>query len=328
MEPYIPFFPDQASTVAGRVDNLYFFMIAVSAFFAVAVTVMVVIFAIKYRRRHDDEVGEPIHGSLALELLWTGIPFVIAMVMFVWGASVYFAIARVPDETLDIYAVGKQWMWKFQHREGQREINELHVPVNTPVRMIMTSEDVLHDLYFPSFRVKMDVIPGRYTQVWFNATKTGTYHIFCAEFCGTKHSGMVGRVVVMEQAAYQAWLGGTTTGETLAQKGEKLFTQLACVTCHNQGSGARGPLLNGVWGHEVALAAGGTVVADASYIRESILNPTAKIVAGFQPLMPTFQGQVTEEQLLALTEYIKGLPGRGASAPAPAPAQPTAAPQQ
>ena len=331
MAPTIPLFPEQASTVAARVDNLYFFMIAVSGFFAVVVTVMVVFFAIKYRRRHDDEVGEPIHGSLALELLWTGIPFVIAMVMFVWGSSVYFALARVPEEALDIYAVGKQWMWKFQHREGQREINELHVPVNTPVRMIITSEDVLHDLYFPSFRVKTDAIPGRYTQVWFNATKVGTFHIFCAEYCGTKHSGMIGTVHVLPETEYQAWLGGTTTGETLAQKGEKLFTQLACVTCHSGTSQGRGPALNGVWGHTVQLANGNTVTADASYVRESILNPMAKIVAGYQPLMPTFQGQVTEEQLLALTEYIKGLPAAqrapgaaapatpGASAPAPPP---------
>ena len=331
MEPTIPLFPDQASTVAARVDNLYFFMIAVSAFFALVVTILVVFFAIKYRRRHDDEVGEPIHGSLALELIWTGIPFVIAMVMFVWGASVYFAIARVPDETLDIYAVGKQWMWKFQHREGQREINELHVPVNTPVRMIITSEDVLHDLYFPSFRVKTDAIPGRYTQVWFNATKVGTFHIFCAEYCGTKHSGMIGKVHVLPEAEYQAWLGGTTTGETLSQKGEKLFTQLACITCHSAASQGRGPMLNGVWGHTVQLANGNTATIDASYVRESILNPTAKIVAGYQPLMPTFQGQVTEEQVLALTEYIKGLPA-AQGAPAAAPAAPgapaPAAPQQ
>jgi len=330
MQPSLPFFPDQASTVAARVDNLYFFMIAVSAFFAVVVTVMVVVFAIKYRRRHDDEVGEPIHGSLALELIWTGIPFMIAMVMFVWGSSVYFAIARMPEETLDIYAVGKQWMWKFQHREGQREINELHVPVNTPVRMIVTSEDVLHDLYFPSFRVKTDAIPGRYTQVWFNATKPGKYHIFCAEYCGTKHSGMIGWVHVLPEDEFQAWLGGTTTGESLAQRGEKLFTQLACITCHSGTSQGRGPALNGLWGHTVQLANGNTVTADASYIRESILVPTAKIVAGYQPLMPTFQGQVTEEQLLALTEYIKGLPAAqtapGAAAPAtpgaPAPATP------
>ena len=330
MEPTIPLFPDQASTVAARVDNLYFFMIAVSAFFALAVTILVVFFAIKYRRRHDDEVGEPIHGSLALELIWTGIPFVIAMVMFAWGASVYFALARVPEEALDIYAVGKQWMWKFQHREGQREINELHVPVNTPVRMIITSEDVLHDLYFPSFRVKTDAIPGRYTQVWFNATKVGTFHIFCAEYCGTKHSGMIGKVHVLPAVEYQAWLGGASTGESMSQKGEKLFAQLACVTCHSSTSQGRGPALNGIWGHPVQLANGNTVTVDASYVRESILNPTAKIVAGYQPLMPTFQGQVTEEQVLALTEYIKGLPAAqsapGATAPAtpgaPAPATP------
>ena len=321
MQPTIPFFPEQASTVAPRVDHLYFFLIAVSAFFAVVVTIMVVVFAIKFRRRHDDEVGEPIHGSLALELLWTGIPFVIAMVMFVWGASVYFAIARVPDETLDIYAVGKQWMWKFQHREGQREINELHVPIGTPVRIVITSEDVLHDLYFPAFRVKTDAIPGRYTQLWFEATKTGSFHIFCAEYCGTKHAGMIGTVHVLTQEEYQAWLGGTTTGESLAQKGEKLFTQLACVTCHSASSEGRGPALNGVWGSTVTLANGNTVKVDASYVRESILNPPAKIVAGYQPLMPTFQGQVSEEQLLALTEYIKGLPA-ATGAPAAAPATP------
>ena len=327
MEPRIQFFPDQASTLASRVDNLYFFMLATSGFFAVAVTVMVMFFAVKYRRRHPDQEGEPIHGSLALELIWTGIPFVIAMVMFVWGASVYFALARMPDEALDIYAVGKQWMWKFQHREGQREINELHVPVNTPVRVILTSEDVLHDLYFPSFRTKIDAIPGRYTQLWFNATDVGTYHIFCAEYCGTRHSGMIGRVVVMPQNEYEAWLGGGATEGTLAQRGEKLFSQFACITCHRADSQGRGPLLNGVFGHAVSLASGNTVIADAAYVRESILNPTAKVVAGFAPIMPTFQGQVSEEQLLALTEYIKSLPSSqqvpGAQAPPPtAPAPP------
>jgi cytochrome c oxidase subunit II len=325
MQPSIPFFPEQASTLAARVDNLYFFMVATSLFFAGLVTLLVIAFAIRFRRRSPDGVGEPIHGSLVLELVWTGIPFIIAMVMFVWGASVYFALARVPDEALDIYAVGKQWMWKFQHPEGQREINELHVPVNTPVRVLLTSEDVLHDLYFPSFRTKMDAIPGRYTQLWFTATKVGTFHIFCAEYCGTRHSGMIGRVVVMPQTEYEAWLGGGVTEGTLAQRGEKLFTQFACVTCHRADSAARGPLLNGVFGHTVSLANGSTVTADAAYVRESILNPTAKVVAGFAPIMPTFQGQVSEEQLLALTEYIKSLPASpqtsGAQA-APAPAAP------
>ena len=322
MQPPIPLFPEQASTMAARVDNLYFFMVATSMFFAVLVTLLVIAFAIRFRRRSPDGVGEPIHGSLVLELIWTGIPFVIAMVMFAWGASVYFALVRVPDEAMDIYAVGKQWMWKFQHPEGQREINELHVPVNTPVRVLLTSEDVLHDLSFPSFRTKMDAIPGRYTQLWFTATKVGTYHIFCAESCGPRHSGMIGRVVVLPQNEYEAWLGGGAAEGTLAQRGEKLFTQFACVTCHRADSAARGPLLNGVFGHAVSLANGNTVVADAAYVRESILNPTAKVVAGFAPIMPTFQGQVSEEQLLALTEYIKSLPAAqqapGAQAPAAA----------
>jgi cytochrome c oxidase subunit 2 len=331
MEPGIPLFPEQASTMAARVDNLYFFITAVCAFFAVVVTVLVIFFAIKFRRRTPDQVGEPIHGSLALELAWTGIPFIIAMVMFVWGASVYFALARVPDEALDIYAVGKQWMWKFQHREGQREINELHVPVNTPVRVLIASEDVLHSLYFPSFRTKMDAVPGRYTQLWFTATRTGTFHIFCAEYCGTNHSGMIGRVVVMPQNEFQAWLGGGAAGGTLAQTGEKLFTDLACITCHRADSGARGPLLNGVFGSTVQLANGSTVTADAAYIRESILNPTAKVVAGFAPIMPTFQGRVSEEQLLALTEYIKSLPAAtrapgGSAAPHAPPGTPSGTP--
>ena len=321
-----PLFPAQASTIAPRVDHLYYFLLSVSGFFAILVTVLVVIFAIKYRRRHADEVGAPIHGSLVLELIWTGIPFVLAMVMFVWGSSVYFAIARPPAETLDIYAVGKQWMWKFQHREGQREINALHVPVNTPVRLIITSEDVLHDVYLPAFRVKMDAIPGRYTQLWFNATQIGTYHLFCAEYCGTKHSGMIGSVTVMPQAEYEAWLGGGASEGTLAQRGERLFTQLACVTCHMGGDTQRGPVLNGLFGSTVQLASGETVKADADYIRESILNPTAKIVAGFPPIMPTFQGQVTEEQLLSLTEYIKALQAGKNASEANAPSAPSAAP--
>jgi cytochrome c oxidase subunit 2 len=317
MQPGIPLFPEQASTVAPRVDNLYFFLVSTSTFFAVLVTVLIVIFAIKYRRRHADDVGAPIHGSLTLELVWTGIPFVIAMVMFVWGASVFFAIVRVPEETLDIYAVGKQWMWKFQHRGGQREINELHVPMHTPVRIILTSEDVLHDLYLPAFRVKMDAIPGRYTQLWFNATKPGTYHLFCAEYCGTKHSGMGGSITVMTPDEYQAWLGGGAAEGTLAQQGEKLFTDLACHTCHAAGAGQRGPELGGVFGSRVQLASGETVVANADYIRESILTPAAKVVQGFQPIMPTYQGQVSEEQLLVLTEYIRSLTASGAPAPEP-----------
>jgi len=327
MQAGTPLFPVQASTMASRVDNLYFFLIALSAFFTVLIVALVAYFAVKYRRRRVDEIGAPIHGSLALELVWTGIPLILAMVLFVWGASVYFALARPPAETLDIYAVGKQWMWKFQHREGQREINTLHVPANVPVRMIITAEDVLHSLYIPSFRVKMDAIPGRYTQLWFTATRTGEYHVFCAEYCGTNHSGMIGSVYVMEPEQYQAWLGGggAPQGASLAQTGEQLFTQLACVTCHTGGPTQRGPALNGLLGSTVTLEGGQSVTAPPAYVRESILEPMAKVVAGYPPIMPTFQGQVSEEQILALTEYIKSLPAQGGgahggAAPAGAPA--------
>jgi cytochrome c oxidase subunit 2 len=307
MEPGFPLFPEQASTMAARVDHLYFFITAVCSFFAVLVTVLVTYFAIKYRRRKADEHGEPIHGSLALELAWTGIPFVLAMVMFVWGSSVYFALARVPDEAMDVYAVGKQWMWKFQHLDGQREINELHVPVGRPVKLIMTSEDVIHDLFVPAFRVKADVVPGRYTHLWFQPTKPGRYQLFCAEYCGTRHSGMTGSVVVMEPEDFQVWLSGGAQEGSLAAAGEKLFNDLACNTCHRPDARGRGPVLNNLFGEEQLLQNNERVIVDEAYIRESILQPAARITASYQPVMPTFQGLVSEEGLLELIEYIKSL---------------------
>ncbi len=228
----IPLFPEAASSFATEVDALYLFIVAVSAFFAVAVSIAVVWFAFRYRRKHADEIGAHIEGSLPLELAWSIIPTLIAMVMFVWGAKLYYEMRRPPAESLQVYAVGKQWMWKFQHQGGQREINELHVPVGRPVKVLVTSEDVLHDLYFPSFRTKIDAIPGRYMPMWFTATKPGRYHIFCAEYCGTKHSGMIGTVIVMEPTQYQEWLAGGATEGTMAERGSKLFNDLACNTCH------------------------------------------------------------------------------------------------
>jgi cytochrome c oxidase subunit 2 len=216
-------------------------------------------------------------------------------------------MASPPPETLNIYVVGKQWMWKFQHLDGQREINELHVPVGRDVKLITTSEDVIHDLFVPAFRIKADVLPGRYINIWFRATRPGRYHLFCAEYCGTKHSGMTGQVVVMEPADYQDWLSGGAGQGSLASAGEKLFNDLACNTCHRPDSQGRGPVLNGLFGKTVSLVGGGMLTADEGYIRESILNPSAKITAGFQPIMPTFQGLVTEEQLLELVEYVKSL---------------------
>jgi cytochrome c oxidase subunit 2 len=304
--------------MASRVDALYFFVVAIAAFFSILIAGMVVIFAVKFRRRASDEVGARIHGGFWLEIAWTVIPLLITFVIFVWGASVFFSMARPPQETLNIYAVGKQWMWKFQHLDGQREINELHVPVGRAVKMIMTSEDVIHDFSVPAFRVKADVIPGRYSHVWFEATKPGNYQLFCAEYCGTRHSGMIGRVVVMEPNDYQSWLQGGASGGTLAAAGEKLFSDLACNTCHRPDNAGRGPVLANIFGKTVDLASGEKVVADEVYIRESILAPGSKIVTGYQPIMPTFAGQVSEESLLQLIEYVKSLGAPAAAAAAPA----------
>ncbi len=321
----IPLFPEQASTFARDIDALYLFILAVSAFFALAVSVAVVVFGIVYRRRHAGEVGARIEGNLPLELLWSIIPTMISMVMFGWGASSYFHMRTPPAEALQIYAVGKQWMWKFQHLEGQREINELHVPVNRPVKVTITSEDVLHSLFFPSFRTKMDAIPGRYTQLWFEATKVGEYHIFCTEYCGTNHSGMIGKVVVMEPSEYQAWLAGGGVEGTLVERGGRLFQDLACNTCHLDTGKGRGPSLNDIVGKTVELADGTTTVVDEGYLRESIINSQAKIVRGYQPLMPAFQGLVSEDNLVALVEYVKSLSPTATTA-APAAATPPAAP--
>jgi len=302
-----PLFPQGASNHAAQVDAIFFFMMAVTAFFSLLIATLIAVFAGKFHRQHDSEVGVPIHGSLALELLWTIIPFGITMVMFGWGAKVFFDAYRPPTGAMEIYIVGKQWMWKAQHMGGQKEINELHVPVGRAVKLTMGSEDVLHSFYIPAFRVKADVIPGRYNVLWFTPTRPGRYHLFCAEYCGTRHSGMIGWIEVMEPNDFQAWLSGGPAAETPAAAGEKLFQDLVCISCHRDDAQARAPQLKGLFGHTVQLANGQTVVADEAYVRESIVNPQAKVVAGFQPIMPTFQGLVTEEQLLQLIAYVRSL---------------------
>ncbi len=302
-----PIFPEQASSFAPHVDALYGFMIAVTAFFSLLIGTLVVVFAIKYRRRSVDEVATEIHESVALEIGWTIVPFAIVLVMFWWGAQVFFRITRPPADALEVYVTGKQWMWKIQHADGQREMNELHVPVGQPVRLTMASEDVIHSFFVPAFRFKRDVVPGRFSTAWFEATKPGKYHLFCAEFCGTRHSGMIGWVYAMSPAEYQAWLAGGEAGESLASAGAKRFVEHACNTCHGEQKGARGPSLNGLYGNPVRLANGQIVVADETYIRESITNPQARLVEGYPPIMPTFQGLISEEGLLQLTAYIKSL---------------------
>jgi cytochrome c oxidase subunit 2 len=312
----LPLFPQQASTVAKDVDALFYFLVGVSAFFALLVATLLIVFAVRYRRRSDAERPQAIEGALQLEMLWTLIPFGLSMVMFVWSASIYVKLQRPPDNALQVFVVGKQWMWKLQHIEGQREINELHVPVGRPVKLTMTSEDVIHSFYVPAFRIKQDVIPGRYTTTWFEATKPGVYHLFCTEYCGTQHSGMIGSVIVMEPAEFATWLSGGAK-QSLASAGETLFQQLGCATCHLDEGNGRGPVLTGLLGKQVQLTNGTTIVADETYVRESILTPQAKIVAGYQPIMPTFKGLVSEEQLLQLVAYIKakgGPSGAGAAA--------------
>jgi cytochrome c oxidase subunit 2 len=312
-----PLFPERVSTIAGDVDALYIFLVSISAFMSALIFGLILYFGIKYRRRPDNEIpqeGEP--GPL-LEVAWIVIPFCIFMATFVWGARLYFKEARVPDDALDIYITGKQWMWKVQHPSGQREINTLHVPVNRPIRLIMASEDVIHSFYVPAFRVKADVLPSRYRTTWFQATKIGRYHWFCAEYCGTEHSGMIGWIEVMEPSAYQNWLAGGVEG-SLASQGEVLFQKYACNSCHTNDATARGPALAGLYNAPVQLADGSVVTADDNYIRESIVNSQAKIVKGFQPIMPLFQGQLSEEDLLKLMAYIKSLTPPAGSTPAPA----------
>ncbi len=324
MQGWIPLVPESASSFSWKVDALYFYLSGVTLFFALLISATLIFFVIRYRRRTPFEIPRPVAGSHKLETVWTVIPFVIAMTMFGWGATIYFEQYKPPENAMEVYVVGKQWMWKLQHATGQREINELHVPVGRKVKLIMTSEDVIHDVFIPAFRTKADAVPGRYTTLWFEATKTGTYHLFCAEYCGMNHSGMTGSVIVMEPRDFDNWLSGNIGSTTPAAAGQQLYQTLGCASCHGaNGEGGRGPTLAGVFGKQTPLASGGTVVADEAYLRESILTPQAKLVAGFGPIMPTFQGQVSEDQLVQLLAFIKSLQvTSGAttpSVPAPSP---------
>jgi cytochrome c oxidase subunit 2 len=308
VQSQLPLYPEQASNFAPNVDALMLSIIAVCLFFAVAVTIAILYFVFRFRRKSVGEIGVAIHGDMRLEAAWILVPLVLALAMFAGGTVVYVDFRRAPADTLDIYVIGKQWMWKLQQPNGQKEINELHVPVGQNVRLIMASEDVIHDFSVPAFRVKMDVVPGHYNTLWFRPTKTGTYHFFCSQYCGTNHAVMGGWVTVMEPDEYTAWLSGSSgAADNPVLAGQKLFAERACITCHLSDGKGRAPSLNGVYGGQVRLADGSTATADDAYIRESILVPSAKIVAGYQPVMPAFQGQLTEEQTLDLIAYVKSL---------------------
>ncbi len=312
-----------------KVDALYFYLSGVTLFFTLLISGVLIFFVIRYRRRSPYEIPRPIAGSHKLETLWTIIPFMIAMTIFAWGARIYFENYRPPQNAIEVYVVAKQWMWKIQHSTGQREINELHVPVGRKIKLIMTTEDVIHDFFVPAFRIKADVVPGKYTSQWFQATKPGTYHLFCAEYCGMNHSGMIGSVVVMEPREFDNWLSGNAGNQTPAVAGQQLFQSLGCVSCHGaEGEGGRGPALVGLYGRQQQLTTGQTITADEAYIRESIINPQAKLVQGFGPIMPTFQGQISEDQLVQLLAFIKSLhaPGAQPAVPGASPATTTNAP--
>jgi cytochrome c oxidase subunit 2 len=253
-------------------------------------------------------VGNPpdIRQSLLLEWAWTLSPLAIFTVMFAWGSEVYFSAFVPPQDATPIYVVAKQWMWKFQHPEGQREINTLHVPVGAPIKLLMISEDVIHSFFVPAFRSHMDVLPQRYTSVWFQATRPGSYHLFCSQYCGTDHAGMVGTVIVMDPTDYQRWLNFSAEG-SLALQGRQVFLKHRCLSCHSANQQARAPVLEDLFGSRIALQDGTTVLADHDYLRRSILQPSAQIVAGFHDIMPPFAGEISEEEVNALIAYIQSL---------------------
>src|SRR5271154_3441214 len=303
----MPLQPPAASSIADDVDKLYFVLTGITLFFTVLIFSIIFYFMIKYRRRSDDEIPEGTHTPMALELTWTIIPSLICVVLFVWASELYVRNSRPPDASTEIFVIGKQWMWHLQHPEGPREINELHVPVGVPVKLTMTSQDVIHDFYFPAFRVKKDVLPGRYSSIWFEPTETGTFHLFCAQYCGTNHSQMIGWVYVMSPTDYAAWLAGGEKTESMAQQGERLFSQFGCGNCHSPDAGSHAPPLAGIYGKPQKMQSGETRVVDEALIRQSIYFPSSVHLPGYQQIMPTYQGQIDEEQMLQLIAYVKSL---------------------
>jgi cytochrome c oxidase subunit 2 len=299
-------FPAEASTIAPWTDALYFFLLAMTLVGLFLVGALVFYFSIRYRKEKSP-VATQVEGSTLLEATWTIIPLAIFLVTFVWGAVLYFRIYNPPTNAMNIYIVGKQWMWKAEHPGGQHEINALHVPIGRPVQLTMISQDVFHSFSIPDFRVKREVIPGRYSTVWFQATEAGNYHLFCTQYCGTAHSAMIGQIIAMTPEDYTKWTQQSTSGMSLAQNGERLYASMGCNACHNGSAAARGPSLAGVYGSKLQLAGGGQVLVNDAYLRDAILNPSQHVTAGYAPIMPTYQGQISEEGLIDLVEFIKNL---------------------
>lgn len=307
--------PEQASTSAPEVDALYWFLVGLSAFFVLIIVVPMLYFLIRFHRGSTTTRTIPPPETVRTELVWIGVLLVIATGIFIWSSITFFRLRTPPRNALEIHVVGRQWMWKIQHPQGKREIDELHVPKGRPVRLVMSSEDVIHSFYIPAFRIKQDVVPGRITSEWFTATKVGRYHLFCAEYCGTQHSGMIGEVIVMEPGEYEDWLRTGFQGESVEQAGARLFRSRGCSGCHAENSVVRAPRLEGVYGRPVPLQDSTVVIADEQYIRDSILLPSKQVAAGYMNVMPSYEGALSENELLQLIAYIKSLgtgnePGR------------------
>ena len=306
--------PDSASSIAPSVDLLFYSLLALSALVIIGVSAFIVVFAVRYRRG-SAVARRDITRRPKWELTWTLVPLALFLGICAWAGKLYFELYSPPGDAQPVYVVAKQWMWKIQHPGGQREINQLHVPRGRPVKLIMTSQDVIHSFFVPAFRIKQDVVPGRYTSAWFTATKDGEYELLCAEYCGTDHSKMGGRVVVMGPQEYQRWLHAQPASEGLAAQGERRFREFGCSGCHGPNSAVHAPSLEGVFGGPVHLQSGETVIADERYIRDSILQPARQVVAGYQPLMPSFQGQIDEAQMLQLIAYIQSIGDRERNEP-------------
>jgi cytochrome c oxidase subunit 2 len=303
MAQLLPFSPPNASSVADTVDRVFAIELTASVFVVLLVAGLIIGFSIKYRRRSPDDSPPRIGTHYGLEAGWTLATFILFTSFFFLGAGLYVRLKKPPESAEKVYVVGKQWMWKIQHADGVKEINQLHVPVGRPIELVMTSEDVIHDFFVPAFRIKQDVIPGSYTSEWFTATQPGVYHLFCAQYCGTDHATMVGQVIVLTPADYQAWLSGVGTAADPLEDGRRVFTTYGCISCHGQTA----PTLAGLYRSRVKLTDGSTVLADDDYLRRSILDPNSQIVAGYRPIMPSFREQLSPEQVNSLVEYIKAL---------------------
>ncbi len=308
---WVPFWPKTAALNADVVNALYIAELAVSAVIIGLVFGLMIVFCLRYRRGNDAVRSGQAEKTWGWEIAWTSATLGAFLVLFVYGANVYIWLYQTPPGDLEVYVVGKQWMWKLQHPGGQREIDELHLPVGKTVRLVLASQDVIHSFFVPDFRVKRDVVPGTLETVWFKPTETGNFRLECAEFCGTQHAHMLGRIVVMPPAEYARWLTDQGVHESLAQQGEALFRKYGCSGCHGANSTVHAPSLAGLYGSVVHLQGGTTVIADERYIRDSILLPASQIVAGYPPIMPSFAGQIGEDDLMKLIAYIQSLGREG-----------------